>query len=153
MKKKGAFKDTWTAHLCEYHPDTQLLQVKSNDNKNTRWEKVVLKAWALDVKPNRRQHRFDVRTSDDETLAFAGSSQSDMDQWIDVSEKRYWFVPKELIPWVIIVSSFKVYKSQQKITMLSSSVHARRKTIIIMIFNDVQLSDINTRFLTALRNE
>ena len=86
VKKKGALKGSWTSHLCEYDPDTKLLKVKGSDNKTTLLEKGLLRAWVQDNKSNQDKYRFNVRTSDDETMTLAGSSQNDMDRWIDVSD-------------------------------------------------------------------
>ena len=72
--------------MCEYDPDTKLLKVKGSDNKTTLLEKGLLRAWVQDNKSNQDQYRFNVRTSDDETMTLAGSSRNDMDRWIDVSD-------------------------------------------------------------------
>ena len=72
--------------MCEYDPDTKLLKVKGSDNKTTLLEMGLLRAWVQDNKSNQDKYRFNVRTSDDETMTLAGSSQNDMDRWIDVSD-------------------------------------------------------------------
>jgi hypothetical protein len=89
MKIKGTLTDSWSAHLCVFNPETKLMQVKSSDGKKVRCEKTIVRALRMAAKATRRQNRFDVETADGAVLAFAGSSKSDMEQWVKVSSSSY----------------------------------------------------------------